>query len=441
MTEVPSFDKIYAQVVKQVLTQGGEKPTRQKGSEGTLSCTGVYFKLPANGCTELSGAKKYFNGIGFDEDTPFTFGKCNFHGLPDLACKRVHTPAIAAELAWFLGGETNVKTLQDRGCKIWNKDAAAMEDRGLFQGEGNLGPIYGHQWRKRPDGDQILKAMKLLCEEPFSRRIVVNSWNCDDLSKMGLPPCHLEFQFVVDQVESSLVAHADKAGEMRAASPAANGKVNRVSCIVNMRSCDVGLGLPFNVVSYALLTSLICAEIEHHRQIIEIRSEEWLRRDADARGVTLAYPPIRMALPGSPEMEDGNKYFPTSISPSMYIPGDVIFMIGDCHIYKEHIAGMERMNLDETSKVFSKFAFPVQPWEEGSPVADSGKMELNEPSEALDKAVPGVQLQEKGDKSWGECDKGQDAGVINSFVRLPKYWLSNWERPVEAPQVKLPLHV
>ena len=152
--------------------------------------------------------------------------------FPLVTTKKVHFPSVAKELLWFLRGEGNVRSLQEDGVTIW--DEWADED-------GDLGPVYGVQWRSwpAPDGrtiDQIAEAVRLLREEPHSRRIVVSAWNVADLPEMALMPCHAFFQLYV-----------------------ANG---RVSCQLYQRSADVFLGVPFNIASYALLTHMFAEQAD-----------------------------------------------------------------------------------------------------------------------------------------------------------------------------------
>jgi thymidylate synthase len=153
-------------------------------------------------------------------------------GYPLVTTKRVHFPSVAKELLWFLRGEGNVRSLQEDGVTIW--DEWADED-------GDLGPVYGVQWRSwpTPDGghvDQVAEAVRLLREEPDSRRIIVSAWNVAELAEMALMPCHAFFQLYV-----------------------ANGKV---SCQIYQRSADVFLGVPFNIASYALLTHLFAQQAD-----------------------------------------------------------------------------------------------------------------------------------------------------------------------------------
>ena len=148
-------------------------------------------------------------------------------GFPLVTTKKLHLKSIIYELLWFLKGDTNIKYLNEHGVSIWDEWADA---------NGELGPVYGHQWRswQGADGkvyDQIQDVIKQIKTNPDSRRIIVNAWNVADLPKMALSPCHALFQFYV-----------------------ANGKL---SCQLYQRSADVFLGVPFNIASYALLTMMI----------------------------------------------------------------------------------------------------------------------------------------------------------------------------------------
>ena len=153
-------------------------------------------------------------------------------GFPLVTTKKVHMKSIIAELLWFLRGETNVKWLHEQGCTIWDEWADA---------DGELGPVYGKQWRSwpTPDGghiDQIAQVVRQLKNDPDSRRIIVNAWNVAELDKMALMPCHAMFQFYV-----------------------ADGKL---SCQLYQRSADVFLGVPFNIASYALLTHMLAQQCD-----------------------------------------------------------------------------------------------------------------------------------------------------------------------------------
>ena len=148
-------------------------------------------------------------------------------GFPLVTTKKCHLKSIIHELLWFLSGDTNVKYLQDNGVRIWNEWADE---------EGNLGPVYGYQWRSWPAAggrhiDQISQVIEQIRNTPDSRRIIVSAWNVSEIDNMALPPCHMMFQFYV-----------------------ADG---RLSCQLYQRSADIFLGVPFNIASYALLTMMI----------------------------------------------------------------------------------------------------------------------------------------------------------------------------------------
>src|SRR5947199_3975447 len=148
-------------------------------------------------------------------------------GFPLLTTKKLHLKSIIYELLWFLRGDTNIKYLNDHGVTIWDEWADA---------EGNLGPIYGAQWRawRAPDGasiNQIDRLIEQIKENPDSRRLIVSAWNAGELDRMALPPCHTLFQFFVQDGE--------------------------LSCQLYQRSADLFLGVPFNIASYALLTMMV----------------------------------------------------------------------------------------------------------------------------------------------------------------------------------------
>jgi thymidylate synthase len=160
-------------------------------------------------------------------------------GFPLVTTKKVHLKSIILELLWFLRGDSNARWLQERGVTIWNEWAKP---------DGDLGPVYGVQWRSWPtsDGghiDQIAEVVKQLKTNPDSRRIIVSAWNVGELSKMALMPCHAFFQFYVAPPES----------------PAARGKL---SCQLYQRSADIFLGVPFNIASYALLTHMLAQQCD-----------------------------------------------------------------------------------------------------------------------------------------------------------------------------------
>lgn len=166
-------------------------------------------------------------------------------GFPVLTTKKLHLRSIIHELLWFLRGETNIHYLHDNNVTIWDEWADE---------KGELGPVYGYQWRSWPasDGrtiDQISRAIETIRTNPDSRRIIVSAWNVGDLDRMALPPCHLLFQFYV-----------------------ANGKL---SCQLYQRSCDIFLGVPFNIASYSLLTMMVA-------QVTGMRAHEFIHTLGDA---------------------------------------------------------------------------------------------------------------------------------------------------------------
>jgi thymidylate synthase len=169
-------------------------------------------------------------------------------GFPLLTTKRVHLKSIIHELLWFISGRTHVGPLQEAGVSIWDEWATAEQTARFGRKEGDLGPVYGHQWRNfgatpRADGsyeqdgvDQLQEAIRQIRQTPESRRIIVTGWNPKEANQVALPPCHTLFQFyVVD---------------------------GRLSCQLYQRSADVFLGVPFNIASYALLTMMV-AQVTH----------------------------------------------------------------------------------------------------------------------------------------------------------------------------------
>jgi thymidylate synthase len=191
----------YEDFVRHVLTTG--EPKSDRTGTGTISVFGYQMRF------DLS------------------------EGFPLVTTKRVHFPSIAYELLWFLRGEGNVRWLQEHGVTIWDEWADA---------DGELGPVYGVQWRSwpTPDGahvDQIAEVVRLLREDPDSRRIVVSAWNVADIPRMALAPCHAFFQFHV------------------------SGGA-RLSCQIYQRSADAFLGVPFNIASYALLTHMLAQQCD-----------------------------------------------------------------------------------------------------------------------------------------------------------------------------------
>jgi len=184
-------------------------------------------------------------------------------GFPLLTTKQLHTKSIIHELLWFLRGETNVHYLQQNGVRIWNEWADE---------KGELGPIYGYQWRSWPDYDgghidQISQAIETIKHNPDSRRIIVSAWNVADLPKMHLPPCHAFFQFYV-----------------------ANGKL---SLQLYQRSADIFLGVPFNIASYALLLEMMA-------QATRLKAGDFVHTLGDAHIYTNHLDQVKLQLTRDP---------------------------------------------------------------------------------------------------------------------------------------------
>ena len=187
--------KQYQDLVRHLLTHGNKKKDRT--GTGTVSVFGYQMRFDLNA------------------------------GFPLLTTKKVHLKSIIHELLWFLQGSTNIAYLKENGVRIWDEWADE---------HGNLGPVYGYQWRNwpKPDGahiDQITQVVNMIKSNPDSRRLIVSAWNVADVDQMKLPPCHAFFQFYV-----------------------ADGKL---SCQLYQRSADIFLGVPFNIASYALLTMMV----------------------------------------------------------------------------------------------------------------------------------------------------------------------------------------
>ncbi|MGP7815970.1 thymidylate synthase [Niallia sp. 01092] len=185
-------------------------------------------------------------------------------GFPLITTKKLHLRSIIYELLWFLNGDTNIKYLQDHNVRIWNEWADE---------NGNLGPVYGHQWRSwtSRDGDvidQISDLISTLKTNPDSRRLIVSAWNVGDLPKMALPPCHCLFQFYV-----------------------ADGKL---SCQLYQRSADVFLGVPFNIASYSLLTYMIA-------QVCDLEVGEFIHSFGDVHIYTNHLDQIKLQLTRDPK--------------------------------------------------------------------------------------------------------------------------------------------
>ena len=184
-------------------------------------------------------------------------------GFPLLTTKKLHLKSIIYELLWFIAGDTNVKYLQEHGVRIWNEWADE---------NGDLGPVYGHQWRSwpAPDGstiDQLSNVISQIKNSPDSRRMIVSAWNVAEVDKMALPPCHTMFQFYV-----------------------ADG---RLSCQLYQRSADVFLGVPFNIASYALLTMMIA-------QVCGLQPGEFIHTTGDTHIYTNHFEQVEHQLTREP---------------------------------------------------------------------------------------------------------------------------------------------
>jgi thymidylate synthase len=222
----------YLDLVRHVLEQGTSKTDRT--GTGTLSVFGHQMRF------DLS------------------------HGFPLVTTKKLHLKSIIHELLWFLRGDTNTRYLKENGVSIW--DEWADEN-------GNLGPVYGHQWRSWPaaDGrqiDQITQVIEQIRRTPDSRRLIVSAWNVGEIEKMALPPCHILFQFYV-----------------------ADGKL---SCQLYQRSADIFLGVPFNIASYALLTLMVA-------QITELKPGEFIHTLGDAHLYSNHLDQARLQLTRAPK--------------------------------------------------------------------------------------------------------------------------------------------
>ncbi|MEZ4898399.1 MAG: thymidylate synthase [Saprospiraceae bacterium] len=223
--------KAYLDLLRHILDDGAEKTDRT--GTGTLSVFGYQMRF------DLSD------------------------GFPMLTTKKLHLKSIIYELLWFLKGDTNVGYLQEHGVRIWNEWADE---------QGELGPVYGKQWRRwqAPDGrtiDQISRAVELIRHEPDSRRILVNAWNVGELEEMALTPCHALFQFYVAE--------------------------GRLSCQLYQRSADVFLGVPFNIASYALLTLMMA-------QVCDLEPGEFVHTFGDAHLYTNHLEQARLQLTREP---------------------------------------------------------------------------------------------------------------------------------------------
>lgn len=225
------YVKQYLQLLKHVLDNGAEKADRT--GTGTLSVFGYQMRI------DLA------------------------EGFPLLTTKKLHVRSIIHELLWFLAGDTNVSYLNDNGVTIWDQWADE---------EGDLGPIYGRQWRSWPDPegghiDQIQQVIRQMTEDPDSRRLIVSAWNVGEIDAMALPPCHVLFQFYVSG--------------------------GRLSCQLYQRSADLFLGVPFNIASYALLTMMVA-------HVTNLRPGELIHTFGDAHLYVNHLEQVRLQLSRTP---------------------------------------------------------------------------------------------------------------------------------------------
>jgi len=220
-------------------------------------------------------------------------------GFPLLTTKKLHLKSIIHELLWFISGDTNIRYLRENGVKIW--DEWADEN-------GNLGPVYGYQWRSWPAAggkkiDQLANVIRSIREAPDSRRHIVSSWNVGEIDKMALPPCHILFQFYV-----------------------AGGKL---SCQLYQRSCDIFLGVPFNIASYALLTMMVA-------QATSLQPGEFIHSLGDAHIYLNHIDQVRLQLTREPYRLPVMKINPDVTSITEFRFGD--FTLTD-YIAHPHIRG------------------------------------------------------------------------------------------------------
>lgn len=217
-------------------------------------------------------------------------------GFPLITTKKVHLKSIVHELLWFIKGETNTKYLKDNGVSIWDEWA----DK-----DGNLGPVYGYQWRSwpSPDGkhiDQLAEVIETIKKNPDSRRMIVSAWNVAELPKMALMPCHAFFQFYV-----------------------ADGKL---SCQLYQRSADMFLGVPFNIASYALLTMMVA-------QVCGLQSGDFIHTFGDAHIYSNHFEQVELQL-----SRDAKPYPTMKINPSINSITDFTFADFTLENYDPHPA-------------------------------------------------------------------------------------------------------
>jgi len=282
------FDRAYVKLIRNVLFRGTMTPSRQRLEDGTpvetLSITAEQIRVP-------------LPKLVWNTHDDGTLRSMSLVGMPILTVKHIATGVVVEELAAFLRGSTNAYDFNANGCRIWNSDAEKFDARQARAGErhipGDLGPIYGFAWRRHPRVDQIRHSCYLLASDPYSRRNLVSAWDVERLDEMALPPCHFAFQFKCRNLFKGAVDEL------------------AVDCIVYMRSTDVGLGLPFNVVQYSLLTSLCVAEAQR------LSDSDWTKIGGCLRNYQL---------------------------------GELVVVMGDCHVYSSHIAELKMLTVPEGPK-------------------------------------------------------------------------------------------
>ncbi|KAF7980586.1 hypothetical protein HWV62_37340 [Athelia sp. TMB] len=287
----------YLELIRRVLKEGESRPDRT--GTGTLSI----FAPPS-----------------------FRFSLAD-NTLPLLTTKRTFLRGIVEELLWFIHGSTDAKLLSARGIKIWdgNGSKAFLESRGLgHRREGDLGPVYGFQWRhfgaeyKDCDSsyegkgvDQLKECIQKIKENPTDRRIILSAWNPADIPLMALPPCHMMCQFYVHL------------------SPPDSGAPNRLSCLMYQRSADLGLGIPFNIASYALLTHMV-AQVTGtvaHELIIQLGDAHVYKDHVEALQVQLEREPRAFPkLKWKREVKDIDEFVSEDVIVEGYAPHPTIAM-------------------------------------------------------------------------------------------------------------------
>lgn len=270
-------DDAYLALVKKVLERG--KPRNDRTGTGTLSLFGEHIELPLVPFPLLSAKKTWFRGV-FEE------------------------------LVWMLRGQTNTKVLEEKGVFFWSANGTreALDKAGLTTNEpGDLGPIYGAQWRGRNGGiDQIKRIVDAIRTDPTSRRMILSAWNPVDLDKMALSPCHVLAQFYVTD-DGALDVH------------------------VYQRSCDVGLGLPFNLASYGLLTNLLCHVTGKKvgRMVYSLGDVHIYKDHVDALTTwvknveRIPFPPPKLSILCNPKPDPGDYGF-DDVRMENYSPGETV---------------------------------------------------------------------------------------------------------------------